>query len=284
MFDYREAFSRNIGWLTDAEQQILRNKKIAIAGLGGVGGRYFLTFARLGVGRFCVCDFDEFSIQNFNRQSGATMDSLGRSKLSVLVEMVKAINPESEITAFEDAVGEKNVDKFLDGVDLYVDGIDFFSLEARRLVFKKCHEKKIPAITVGPLGMGAAYIAFLPGKMTFEQYFRLDGLPEWKQYLRFLIGLSPLLSQQKYLMDSSAVDLKMQKAPSTILGIDCCVSLAGANALKLLLNRGEVISAPYSLHFDAYLNSCKKVWRPFGNWNPLQQLIFYIAKKKFNSL
>ena len=52
MFNYEKAFSRNIGWITKEEQQVLRGKKVAIAGAGGVGGVHLLTLARLGVGNF----------------------------------------------------------------------------------------------------------------------------------------------------------------------------------------------------------------------------------------
>ena len=48
MFNYDKAFSRNIGWVTEEEQQALRGKKVAIAGAGGVGGVHLLTLARLG--------------------------------------------------------------------------------------------------------------------------------------------------------------------------------------------------------------------------------------------
>jgi len=48
-FDYEEAFSRNIGWLTEAELRQLRGKRVAIAGLGGVGGAHLLALTRLGV-------------------------------------------------------------------------------------------------------------------------------------------------------------------------------------------------------------------------------------------
>ncbi|MFA7667476.1 MAG: ThiF family adenylyltransferase, partial [Burkholderiaceae bacterium] len=51
MFDYRRAFARNIGWLREDEQQTLRGKRVAIAGMGGVGGFHLLTLARLGVAR-----------------------------------------------------------------------------------------------------------------------------------------------------------------------------------------------------------------------------------------
>ena len=72
-FDYNLAFSRNIGWLTAAEQETLRRKRVAIAGLGGVGGVHMLTLTRLGIGGFNISAFDEFDVPNFNRQAGAMM-------------------------------------------------------------------------------------------------------------------------------------------------------------------------------------------------------------------
>src|ERR1700675_3347793 len=93
-FRFSAAFDRNIGWLTDWEQQALRNKRVAIAGMGGVGGFHLLTLARLGIGAFNIADLDRFEIPNFNRQIGATMDSLDRPKAEVLGEMALAINPQ----------------------------------------------------------------------------------------------------------------------------------------------------------------------------------------------
>jgi glutathione-regulated potassium-efflux system protein KefB len=75
-FNYEQAFSRNIGWVTQAEQQQLRGKRVAIAGGGGVGGVHLLTLARLGVSRFHIADFDSFDIANFNRQVGAMMSAI----------------------------------------------------------------------------------------------------------------------------------------------------------------------------------------------------------------
>ena len=66
-FDYNVAFSRNIGWLTPDEQTKLRNSRIAIAGLGGVGGSHLLTLARLGIGKFNIADFDRFELHNSKR-------------------------------------------------------------------------------------------------------------------------------------------------------------------------------------------------------------------------
>lgn len=132
MFSYDEAFSRNIGWVTEAEQQRLRQARVAIGGLG-VGGVHLLTLARLGIGRFAIADFDVFDIANFNRQVGATVSSLHRPKIDVLQGMARDINPEVELSLFPDGVQEDTLDEFLKGVDIYVDGLDFFAFSARRM-------------------------------------------------------------------------------------------------------------------------------------------------------
>ena len=90
-FDYDRAFSRNIGWVTPAEQQKIRHARIAVAGLGGGGGGHVLTLARLGVQNFNLADFDTFSVHNFNRQAGAFMSTLGRPKLDVIEEMAERL-------------------------------------------------------------------------------------------------------------------------------------------------------------------------------------------------
>ena len=69
-FSYADAFDRNIGWFTPDEQQRLRGKTIAIAGMGGVGGVHLLTLVRLGIANFRIADLDSFELANFNRQVG----------------------------------------------------------------------------------------------------------------------------------------------------------------------------------------------------------------------
>ena len=190
-FDYDEAFSRNIGWVTEWEQQILRTKRVAIAGMGGVGGVHLLTLARLGIGSFHVADMDVFETVNFNRQIGASTATLGRPKVDVMAGMARDINPTAEIRRFPNGINDDNIDDFLDGVDLFIDGFDFFVLDIRAKVFARCAELGIPAITAGPIGMGTAYLVFMPGEMTFEQYFGLEGQPIEQQYVNFLVGLTP---------------------------------------------------------------------------------------------
>ena len=281
MFSYREAFDRNLGWVTESEQDVLRHKRVAIAGLGGVGGAHLLTLSRLGIGHFSVADFDSFEVQNFNRQAGATVDTVGRAKIAVMSEMAAAINPNVDLRTFADGVHEGNVEAFLDGADLYIDGLDFFVLDVRRMVFDLCARRGIPAITVAPLGMGAALLAFMPGQMTFEQYFGMNECSEAEKSARFLVGLTPSMLQLGYLVDPSRVDLAQRRGPSTVMACDLCAGIAGTEALKILLGRGRVFAAPWGIHFDAYKNRLKRTWRPGGNSHPVQKALIALARRRF---
>lgn len=279
-YDYAAATSRNIGWLTPSEQELLRGARVAIAGVGGVGGTHLLTLARLGVGRFHVADFDHFEVHNFNRQAGAFMSTLGQSKVDVMMAMTHDVNPEADVCSFDDGVTAGNVADFLHGVDLYVDGIDFFAVEARRMIFAACHARGIPAVTAAPLGMGVSLLYFRAGGMSFEQYFRLEGCSRQEQFARFIAGLSPAMLQRKYLAMPGAVDFSGQRGPSTAMACDLCAGVTGTAVLKLLLGRGTVRPAPWAMQFDAYEQKLSFTWRPFGNANPLQWLLLKLIRPR----
>jgi len=272
-FDYDSAVSRNIGWVTQTEQAKLKKSRIAIAGLGGVGGAHLLTLARLGISHFNISDFDDFDVQNLNRQAGASMSVMGQPKIDTVARMARGINPEIDLRLFPQGIKPENVDEFLRDVDVYVDGLDFFVLPTRRMVFAKCREKGIPALTAAPLGMGAAFLYFSPTGMSFEDYFKVEGHESQEQYARFIAGLSPAMVQRDYLVAPEAVNFQEHRGPSTIMACDLCAGVMGTSVLKLLLGRGAIKAAPWGMHFDAYHQKLKLTWRPFGNSNPLQQLL-----------
>jgi len=270
-FSYAEAFDRNLGWFTDQEQKSLQGKTIAIAGMGGVGGVHLLTLVRLGVAKFRIADLDSFEVANFNRQVGAMMSTVEQPKVSVLAKMAKDINPEAEIVEFSSGVTGQNIDDFLKGADLFIDGFDFFAIDIRRKTFARCRELGIPAMTAAPVGMGVAFLVFTKDGMPFEDYFRFEGKSELRQYINFLMGLAPSGMHRSYLADPSRVDIAKRKAPSTMIGVQLCASFTAAQAVKFLLGRGEVRPAPYHYHFDAYLNKFKAGLRR-GNNTLLQRL------------
>lgn len=280
MFNYDDAFSRNIGWVTEAEQQRLRHARVGIGGLGGVGGVHLLTLARLGVGRFSIADFDVFDIVNFNRQVGATLSSLKEPKIDVLAHMAKDINPEVDLRLFPAGVQEENLEAFLEDVDVYVDGLDFFAFSARRMTFAACERKGIPVVTAAPLGLGTALLVFGPGGMSFEDYFGFEGCDEMEMAIRFLVGLSPAMLQRGYIADMSRVNLAERRGPSSIAACQLCAGVAAVETLKLLLGRGGVKLAPWGSQFDAYRMRYVRTWRPGGYRNPLQRLMCGLVSRQ----
>lgn len=284
-FDYNSAFSRNIGWVTEAEQASLREKKVAIAGLGGVGGVHLLTLARLGIGKFSIADFDVFDIVNFNRQVGALNSTLGRPKIEVLVEMVRDINPDVELSLFQQGVSSGNIAAFLNGADVYVDGLDFFAFDIRRAMFAACETKGIPVVTAAPLGLGVALLVFAPGGMPFEQYFGFsEADDELELAVRFLVGLSPGMLQRGYVVDMSRINLRERRGPSCIAACQLCAGVAAVEVLKLALNRQGVRIAPWGSQFDAYRMKYIRTWRPWGAVNPLQRVMRYLVKRQLLSV
>jgi molybdopterin/thiamine biosynthesis adenylyltransferase len=241
---------------------------------------YLLTLARLGVGSFNIADFDTFNIVNFNRQAGANVSTLGRPKVDVLAEQARDINPELNIARFPEGIAASNVDEFLADVDLYIDGLDFFAFSAREQVFAACARLGIPAMTAAPLGMGVAWLNFLPGRMTFEEYFGWSGQSDDERALRFLVGLAPASLHRRYLVDPSTVNLEEHRGPSTVVACQLCAGVAAAEAVKILLLRGDVLAAPWGQRFDAYRHKYARTWRPGGHRNPLLGLARWIGRRE----
>ncbi|PIQ84726.1 MAG: hypothetical protein COV75_00750, partial [Candidatus Omnitrophica bacterium CG11_big_fil_rev_8_21_14_0_20_63_9] len=161
-FDYDQAFAANLGLLSADEQARLRRATIAIPGMGGVGGAYLLTLTRLGIERFAIADGDTFELRNFNRQVGASLQTVGRAKTEAMAEMARAINPSVSIRVSPEGIHPRNIDPFLADCDLVLDGLDFFAIEARRLLFAHARARGLTVITCGPVGFGAALLIFTP--------------------------------------------------------------------------------------------------------------------------
>jgi molybdopterin/thiamine biosynthesis adenylyltransferase len=189
-----------------------------------------------------------------------------------MAEEALAINPDLEIGRFREPIGPSNIDAFLDGVDVVVDGIDFFAINARRLVFREARRRGIWALTAGPIGFSAASIVFSPTGMSFDDYFGIDDRMErLDQFVSFLVGLTPRATQRPY-MDLSQVDMATGRGPSSGLACHLCSGVAAAETLKILLGRTPISPAPCYFQFDAYRQILAKGRIPWGNRNPWQRL------------
>lgn len=276
----REAFSRNVGLIALAEQIELSEKRVALPGLGGVGGVHLITLVRTGIGRFNIADLDEFELANTNRQYGASVPHLGRSKIDVMEEQAKSINPFLQINKFSSGINPGNVEEFLTDVDLVIDSIDAFEFDTRRLIFNEARKRGIPVVTAGPLGFSTALLVFDPaGAMGFDEYFNItDTDPAMQKLASFVVGLSPNLGFTKYM---APVNARKRKAASLGLACQLCAGAAAAEAVRILLGRGKIYTVPHYGRFDPYARRYYRGYMPLGNKNPWQRLKIALVQKKF---
>ncbi len=279
---YQEAFKRNIGVLTEYDQEKLKRAKIAIIGCGGVGGAHLINCVRLGVGRFHIADMDTFDAVNIQRQLGASMDTLGRNKVEVMKEMALTINPYLDIREFGGGVTEKNLPDFLDGVDILIDGIDFFCVDMRRKLFMYARENGIHTITAGPMGFGSAVLVFAPGQaMSFDQYFDIhDQMTYLQKIIAFAVGLAPAALHMRY-MNLGKVDPTAKSGPALISSCALSSALAVTEAIKILTGRGKVRPVPHFMQFDPLLGKYKKGYLWGANRHPWQVIKRWFLYRKF---
>lgn len=281
-YSYTEAFSRNFGWLELSEQFALRNKRIAIAGLGGVGGSHLLALARLGIEKFTIADLDYFDLANINRQAGAMVSTLDKDKVSVMTSMAKDINPNISIKQFNEGINAENIDSFLKDVDLVVDGLDLYAPKERRMLFAQSYEQKIPLVTAGPLGGGSAYLTFNETSPHPDDYFDFsDNQTDMDMMIHFLVGLAPKALQAKYIMAPELVSPHHGKLCSLSAGAYMASSIVATKALQILLKRGDISPAPRYNQFDGYLNKFTSGRLRKGNKGWIQKLKIELVKKAF---
>jgi molybdopterin/thiamine biosynthesis adenylyltransferase len=283
-WSYDDAFSRNLGLINATEQQQLRKSHAAIVGLGGVGGIDLVALARLGIGKFTIADPDIFETRNTNRQYGAMCSTQGRNKAEVMRDIVRDINPKAEIRVFQEPIGPRNADAFLEGADVLVDGIDAFEIDLRRLLFAKAKERQIFALGAGPVGFSTVWVIFGPDSMTFDRYFDLsDNMNNVDKFVAYVTGMAPAATHRSY-MDLSHLDVKNHTGPSAGLACHLASGVIAAEVLKILLRRGPLYTAPFYHQFDAYLGRFVRKRLRGGNRHPLQRikrhwLVNYIARQ-----
>jgi len=275
---YERAFSRNRGLISDAEQQTLNNTRVAIPGMGGMGGVHAATLARAGIGKFTIADFDQFDVHNINRQYGAMNSTVGKEKVYVMADIILDINPTAEVKIINEAIGPENCDDFLDGVDVMLDALDVFIIDARRLLYKKSQQRGIPVISAGPLGYSAVVNVFAADGMSFDEFFDLnDSMSDKEMMVSFFAGM-PLGPHMKY-METNDIDSVTGAAPSLGLACQLAAGMACTEVVKYVLGRPKTKPVPWFRQFDPYARYYKQHYRWLGGKNPLFKFKKRLIKK-----
>ncbi len=149
--DYHFRFGGIARLYGQAGLERLHRSHVCVIGIGGVGSWTAEALARSAVGKLTLVDLDDICISNTNRQIHAMDGSVGKPKIEVMAERIRAINPCCEITLKHCFVNQQNIPEMLDGgFDFVVDAID--NAKVKCLLISEAKKRKIPILTVGGAG------------------------------------------------------------------------------------------------------------------------------------
>ncbi|ERJ12694.1 tRNA threonylcarbamoyladenosine dehydratase [Haloplasma contractile] len=140
-------FSRNLLSIGIEGQERLKNSTVAILGMGGVGSYCTESICRSGVGTIIIIDKDVVDITNANRQLHAMVDTVGQSKVDLMEERIKRINPNCNVIKYELFFNNETYEQILShSIDFFIDASDTISYKI--LCIEECLKRKIPFISV----------------------------------------------------------------------------------------------------------------------------------------
>jgi molybdopterin/thiamine biosynthesis adenylyltransferase len=271
-----------LGFISKSEQEKLRNSRVAIAGLGGTGGAQVHALARMGIGKFNLADPDIFEMANFNRQIGATMNTIGRPKADVMEEIVHGINPEADVRTFKDGINSESIDQFLDGVDIIIDSLDFYCFKERFLLYSRARNSGLWVLTAPPLGFGFTLLCFDPKGMTFEEYFGFDkSMHENELSLTLVLGIAPSPFMIRYLKQDG-LNLAKHQLPSVGVAPFIIAGVITTQVVSVLFGKGKSLSVPTIVQYDALLHKYRRRTYPMGMRSPLQRLKKVLLRRKLS--
>ena len=203
----QERYERNIGAITQTEQELLSIKRAAIIGAGGLGcyAAEFLT--RLGLGHITLIDGDYFAASNLNRQLYSLETNLEKSKAHEAKERLLQIRSDLSIKVFDTFLNDENSGELLQGHDVIIDALD--SIKTRLLVEKTADALGIPLVHGAVEGWNAQVCTIFPGDFT----------------LSILYSANPEVSKPNVLSFTPAF----------------CASLQASEAVKVLLNKENTL-------------------------------------------
>ena len=123
----------------------LKNSKIAIFGVGGVGSYVVEGLARTGIGKFIIVDNDKVSLTNINRQILATMDTVGKNKVEEAKKRILSINPDAEVDIYQEFFMPNSRQILDNSIDYVVDCVD--TVTAKIELVMRANRLNIPIIS-----------------------------------------------------------------------------------------------------------------------------------------
>lgn len=203
----------------------LQDKKVILVGIGGVGGYVATMLVRAGIREITIIDFDKVDKSNINRQVVANSNTIGRSKVEVLAEMLKEINPDLKLTAINQRVNDGNIPLLIEDCDMCIDAID--SVGDKVALIVHCKKNNIPIISA----MGAGNRVDVPRFYLTDIYkTHDDGLAK---VMRKQLRNAGVESLEVVTTDSRPLDTKSDKIGS----ISYYPAMCGITIAAVVINK-----------------------------------------------
>jgi molybdopterin/thiamine biosynthesis adenylyltransferase len=202
-----ERFSRNIGAITQAEQELLLTKRAAIIGCGGLGCYSAEFMVRMGIGHLTLIDGDAFIASNLNRQLNSMAINIGKNKAAETKRILLMVRTDLSVDAFDVFLSEENAKELLKGHDVIIDALD--NIKTRLLLEKTADDLGIPLIHGAVEEWSSQVCTIFPGDLTLSMLYSANREFEKPSVLSFTPAF--------------------------------CASIQAAEAVKVLLNKESLL-------------------------------------------
>lgn len=263
--NYDQVYLRNIGLFTSEQQELLRQAKVTVAGVGGVGGIQAVTLARMGIGELTIMDPGVFDEPDMNRQYGAMQSSIGLNKAAATAGLLRDINPFMKINVLEYAPEtRKELEDVMRGSRLVIDAIDYCGFDYKVMYAEIARELSICNLSAPIPDFGSLLMIFDPDGMTMEEFYRApEDKALWPKYdipLIELMGnshhsrnLADFLSHKRPYISSNAGAAALAGA---LLATEAAFIITG------IRSREELVTVPQVTFVDL-LNRVYEVFTAF---------------------
>ena len=190
----------------------LKNSKICVVGVGGLGNPITSRLAAMGVGTLRIVDRDVIELSNLHRQTMFDEDDVGQIKVEVAAKKLQKLNPDCKIEALAVSVNDYTALEVIEGCDVVVDALD--SVNARYALNKACVKFNIPFVTGAAVGVSGQAFTILP-KTSACYYCMFPSLDENSMPTCSIEGVHPsILSIIGGIEVAEAVKVVLGKKPS----------------------------------------------------------------------
>ncbi len=262
--NYKQIVDRNIGLITEDEQEIIRKTHIAVFGMGGLGGVIAEILVRSGITQLTIVDKDVFDPTNLNRQIFAFVDTVGLPKIDVAEQFLRRINPGLNVIKASE-LNQNNIHQLLHGVNVALLALD--DITGCIVISRSARQLNIPLVEgwAIPYGNVRVFTAHTP---TLEEVYNLPTAgrdinsltAEERQLLNLsmLYELRSLEGISDYYPDIALQRINSGTITSFAPMVWLTAVLMATEALKIVLNKGKIAYAPSYHLYDPYKNIIPK--------------------------